>query len=184
MPFNAIFLGLWLTGVFYWVLSARGNKQTAYRLNPVWRILALLVLIAMFWSIRAIPAFYRQLYPATEALKWTGVAVCAAGVGFAIWARRTLGTNWSGSPTIKEGHELVEAGPYRYVRHPIYTGILVAVLGTGIASGQARHLLILAVVSALLWVELKVEESLMLRQFPQSYPDYRRRTKALIPFLL
>lgn len=185
MPYYAVILGLWLTGVVYWIISARGNKPTAYRLNPTWRILALLVLAGLFWAIRARPEFFsRRLYAPTETLRWTGALVCAAGVGLAIWARHTLGSNWSGSPTIKEGHELVETGPYRFVRHPIYTGILVAVIGTGIGSGQAKHLFILAVSAALLWVKLKVEESLMLRQFPQAYPDYMNRTKALIPFVL
>ncbi len=185
MPYRAIILGLWLTLVVYWIASAQGNKATAYRFNPVWRILAFLVLVGLFFAIRARPDFFRRpLYPPTETLRWTGVIVCAAGVGFAIWARHTLGTNWSGAPTIKEGHELVETGPYRYVRHPIYTGILLGIIGAGIGSGQTKHLFVLAVVAALLWIKLKVEESLMRRQFPQAYPDYMRRTKALIPFVL
>jgi protein-S-isoprenylcysteine O-methyltransferase Ste14 len=185
MPYTAIILGLWLIAVVYWIVSARGNKATAYRLNPVWRTLALLVLIGLFLAIRARPdIFTYSLYPATETLRWTGAVVCAAGVGFAIWARQTLGSNWSGNPTIKEGHELVEAGPYRLVRHPIYTGILVGLAGSGIGSGQVKHLVVLGVAAVLLWIKLKVEESLMLRQFPQAYPDYMKRTKALIPFVL
>ncbi len=100
MPYRAIIIGLWLTAVVYWIVSAGDNKPTAYRLNPVWRILALLVLLGLFFAVRARPDFFRrQLYPPTETLRWTGVLVCAAGVGFAIWARRTLGTNWSGNPT-------------------------------------------------------------------------------------
>jgi protein-S-isoprenylcysteine O-methyltransferase Ste14 len=185
MPYDAIILGLWLILVVYWIASAQGNKPTAYRFNPVWRILALLVIVGLFLAIRARPDFFhRRLYLPTETLRWTGIFVCAAGVGFAIWARHTLGTNWSGAPTIKEGHELVETGPYRYVRHPIYTGILFGIAGSGIGSGQIKHLFVLAIVAALLWIKLKVEESLMRRQFPQSYPDYMQRTKALIPFVL
>ncbi len=70
------------------------------------------------------------------------------------------------------------------MRHPIYTGILIGIFGTGIGSGQVKHLFVFAVSAVLLWIKLKVEESLMRRQFPQAYPGYMQRTKALIPFLL
>ena len=107
----------------------------------------------------------------------------ATGLAFAIWARHTLGRNWSGNPTVKEGHELVETGPYRLVRHPIYTGFLLAIAGTGIGRGQVRQLFIFGTAFVLLWAKLRIEESLMLRQFPQTYPGYMKRTKALVPFL-
>src|ERR1017187_7501034 len=102
----------------------------------------------------------------------------ATGLAFAIWARHTLGRNWSGNPTVKEGHELVETGPYRLVRHPIYTGFLLAIAGTGIGSGQVMQLFIFGTAFVLLWAKLRIEESLMLRQFPQTYPGYMKRTKA------
>ncbi len=184
MSFRALISTLWLILVAYWLYSARGNKPTAYRHNPVWRILALLGIASLILLFEAYPRyFHRQVFFPTYAGKAAGVAVCAAGVAFAIWARRTLGTNWSGNPTIKEGHELVEAGPYRLVRHPIYTGILFAMAGTGIGSGQVRHLVILGFALVVLCAKLRIEESLMLRQFPQAYPGYMRRTKALIPFV-
>jgi len=120
----------------------------------------------------------------TKTLEWAGITACATGVGFAIWARRTLGRNWSGGPQIKDGHELVTAGPYRLVRHPIYTGILLAILGTLIGSARVRELVILAVAVPGVCIKFSIEEKLMLRQFPQAYPEYKRRTKALIPFVL
>jgi protein-S-isoprenylcysteine O-methyltransferase Ste14 len=120
----------------------------------------------------------------TEASRVVGITACAAGVALAIWARHTLGKNWSGSPTIKEGHELIESGPYRYVRHPIHTGILLAVARAGLGSGQMKHPNSLGLALVTLWVKLRIEEALTLRQSPQAYPGYMRRKKALIPFIL
>ena len=185
MPYKWIIRAIWLAGVLYWILSATGNKATVYRTNPKWRIIALVALFLMFVLFGAFPRyFYQYLYFPTDAIRGAGVAVCAFGVGFAIWARRTLGTNWSGNPTIKEGHELIEAGPYRLVRHPIYTGILIGVLGTGIGSARVFNLYVFGVSAVGFWIKLKVEETLMRRQFPQAYPEYMKRTKALIPFIL
>lgn len=185
MPYGWIIRGLWLVGVIYWIVSATGNKATVYRTNPFWRIVALVVLALMFVLFDAFPLyFYHHLYSPDDPLRWVGVAVCAFGVGFAIWARHTLGRNWSGNPTIKEGHELIQSGPYRLVRHPIYTGIIIGVLGSGIGSGRIYNLYVLGASFVGFWIKLKVEEGLMLRQFPQAYPDYKKRTKALIPFVL
>jgi protein-S-isoprenylcysteine O-methyltransferase Ste14 len=176
---------LWLSLLAYWIFSARGNKPTVYRISPVWRTLSVLGIAAEVILIRAYPRFFRHhLYFPTPPYRAAGVIICAAGVAIAIWARHTLGTNWSGTPTIKEGHELAERGPYRLVRHPIYTGILLAMIGTGIGSAQTKHLFIIGLAVAILWTKLRIEESLMLRQFPQTYPDYMRRTKALIPFVV
>ncbi|HEY1765652.1 MAG TPA: isoprenylcysteine carboxylmethyltransferase family protein [Opitutaceae bacterium] len=185
MPYKWIIRAIWLVGVLYWLASATGNKATVYRTNPTWRIVALIALFLMFVLFDAFPMyFYHHLYFPSEAIRWVGAAVCAFGVGFAIWARRTLGTNWSGNPTIKEGHVLIQAGPYRVVRHPIYTGILIGILGTGIGSGRSFNLYVLGFSTVGFWIKLKFEETLMLRQFPQAYGEYKKRTKALIPFIL
>ncbi|MGH9393685.1 MAG: methyltransferase family protein, partial [Terriglobales bacterium] len=101
-----------------------------------------------------------------------------------VWARRSLGGNWSSSPTLKQGHELVQRGPYGYVRNPIYTALLLMLLGTCIFVGRARAALAIVLAVAGLWVKLKQEEALMERQFPDTYPPYRKRVKALIPYLL
>jgi protein-S-isoprenylcysteine O-methyltransferase Ste14 len=185
MSYTAAIAALWLLVIAYWVFSAWGNKPAAHRVNPAWRSLAGIGVIGLFVLFDAFPSFFhRQMYFPTEALRGAGIAVCAAGLAFAVWARHALGTNWSGTPMIKKGHELVEKGPYRLVRHPIYTGILIAVAGTGIGSGQLKHLFIAGAAAAVLWTKLRMEESLLLRQFPRAYPEYMRRTKALIPFVL
>ena len=85
---------------------------------------------------------------------------------------------------MKEGHELIEKGPYRFVRHPIYTGIVAACIGTALAIGEWRCILGLIVVLLGLALKVAQEERLMMATFPHAYPQYRRRVKALIPGLL
>jgi protein-S-isoprenylcysteine O-methyltransferase Ste14 len=185
MPYRHIYHGLWIFLAAYWIATASGNKPTAIRVNPGWRY-AVLGLIAVFIVlVFAYPQiFRRRVIPFSVINEWTGIALCAAGVAFAIWARRTLGRNWSGNPTIKEGHELIESGPYRFVRHPIYTGILTAMVGTLLGGGKVDQIIILVGSLTILWFKSRVEESLMMQQFPKAYPEYRKRTKALIPFIL
>ncbi len=183
--FHYIFVALWLTLVAYWVATAWGNKRTVYRTNSAWRLLALAAIVALGIGIKSYPEIFRvRLVRPSLPAAWAGVAICTAGIGYAIWARHTLGKNWSGNPTIKEGHELIEAGPYRYVRHPIYTGILLGIVGTGIARARVEDIAIFALAAVTLWIKLRIEESLMRGQFPKEYPEYMRRTKALIPFVL
>jgi protein-S-isoprenylcysteine O-methyltransferase Ste14 len=106
------------------------------------------------------------------------------GLVVTIWARRTLAGNWSSDVTFKQGHELVRRGPYRFVRHPIYTGLLVMGLGTAVNTGRLRCWLGIVVVGIGFWIKLKQEERLMLRHFPDEYPAYRKQVKALVPFII
>jgi protein-S-isoprenylcysteine O-methyltransferase Ste14 len=122
--------------------------------------------------------------PFTTWLPWLGPALTLAGIAFTIWARVLLGGNWSGNVTLKHGHELVVDGPYRWVRHPIYTGILVALAGTALALGEWRGVLALAIAAAALWRKLGLEEALMRGQFGDAYARYAERVPALIPFVL
>ena len=118
---------------------------------------------------------------------WTlalGALICASGLCFTIWARRILAGNWSSDVTFKQGHELVKTGPYRFVRHPIYTGLLTMCLGTAIEIGRLRCGLALPLMAAAFWIKLKQEERLMLRHFPDQYPAYQKHVKALIPYVV
>jgi len=185
MPYSHVFEGLWLLLAAYWIATAFGNKRAVYRSDPRKRLAALVLVAALVLAFRAYPGvFDRRIFPCNEAASWIGMALCAAGVAFAIWARRTLGANWSANPSIKEGHELIQCGPYRLARHPIYTGLLVAVLGTQLGGGRVRELVILVGSLVVAAKKIQVEEGLMVRQFPEAYPQYRNRTKALIPFVL
>jgi protein-S-isoprenylcysteine O-methyltransferase Ste14 len=105
-------------------------------------------------------------------------------MAFSFWARVLLAGNWSGSVTLKHGHELVVDGPYRWVRHPIYTGLLVALAGTALALGEWRGLLAIAIAAAALWRKLQLEEALMRGQFGDAYVRYAEHVPPLIPFVL
>lgn len=178
------FVALWLVWITYWTASAWGNKRTTEQLNPLWRILALVLAFTVYWAIRYDPEYFnRRLLEPSAARSLFGLALTASGVFLSIWARRILGTNWSANPMIKEGHELIQSGPYCWVRHPIYTGILLGILGTNVADARIRDVYIFALAAFMLLVKLKIEERFMLKQFPTLYPEYRKRTKALVPFV-
>ena len=107
----------------------------------------------------------------------------AAGLLFTVWARIHIGRNWSGTVTIKEGHELITSGPYAIVRHPIYAGLLLAFVGSGLARGEWRGVLAVVIAFLALWRKLRLEERWMREQFGPAYQAYSQRVAALIPFL-
>ena len=111
-----------------------------------------------------------------------GLVLLAVGLGFAMWARATIGRNWGAPMTRKDEPELVTSGPYRVVRHPIYSGILLAAVGTAV--GLSWWWLIVVVLAGLYFLySAMVEERYLTRQFPDTYPAYRCTTKMLIPFI-
>ncbi|KAA6459700.1 isoprenylcysteine carboxylmethyltransferase family protein [Acidobacteria bacterium AB60] len=118
---------------------------------------------------------------ANQPIQAAGLVITIAGCLVAIWARVTLGRNWSGRATVKAGHRLVVAGPYAFARHPIYSGLLMASVGTGLATGKVRCILGVVLIVLALAIKMSQEERLMLQTFPEAYPSYRRRVKALIP---
>ena len=117
-------------------------------------------------------------------MQWLAGILCIAGLAFCVWARATLGRNWSGTITLKEGHELIERGPYRLVRHPIYTGLLAMFLATALAFGHLGGVVAVILAFASFWIKLSEEEKLMLQQFPDQYRSYQQRVKCIIPFVL
>jgi protein-S-isoprenylcysteine O-methyltransferase Ste14 len=113
-----------------------------------------------------------------------GLALDLAGIGFAIWARLALGANWSGIvATTKEGHELVQTGPYAIVRHPIYAGILLAMIGTALTLGTLTGYIGLLAGFVAIMIRVDIEERLMGDQFHEAYEAYRRCTRKLVPFI-
>jgi protein-S-isoprenylcysteine O-methyltransferase Ste14 len=119
----------------------------------------------------------------SPALETVGLILFLSGLALAVWARIYLGRNWGMPMTQKDEPELVTSGPYRLVRHPIYSGILVAVLGTSLAT-DLYWLIAFAVMAAYFVYSSKVEERLLTASFPATYPSYRTKTKMLIPFVL
>ncbi len=127
---------------------------------------------------------FAKFIPRTLAEYWLGVATLSIGLSFSIWARRHLGTNWSGTVTVKVDHELIRTGPYRLVRHPIYTGILVGFLGTAISLSEWRGLAAVALVIIAFSLKIRLEEQWMTETFGDAYRRYCAEVKSLIPFVL
>jgi protein-S-isoprenylcysteine O-methyltransferase len=112
-----------------------------------------------------------------------GLALVICGVAFSIWARLTLGENWSGSATIKQDHTLVLRGPYRTVRHPIYSGLLIALFGSALQTGLVRGFCAVLICAIGFWLKVSIEERLLVQRFGEEYLRYRREVSALVPFL-
>ena len=116
-------------------------------------------------------------------LIWVSVVLLIAGQLFAVWARDILGRNWSGTVTVKEDHELIQTGPYRLVRHPIYTGLLLALTGSALAQDRWSSVLAVVLVFVSFWIKLLREEAWMRETFGEKYDAYCARTKRLVPFV-
>jgi len=183
-----IISGCWLIFVAIWVLAAVSTKGTVYREPRTQRlrywVLLVIAYLLMFYGRRLPYPLNLSIIPHVAPIAWTAAVLCVIGLAFAVWARVTLGRNWSGMVTLKEGHELVERGPYRFVRHPIYTGILTMFFATALAREHLSGFVGTLLMFASFWIKLRDEEKLMLQQFPERYADYRRRAKCIIPFLL
>ena len=177
----------WLVLAAYWaVMWSRAKPQAATHPDP-WsnfnRILLVISAIMLFSHRFDIGWLGYTVIPRCLAKALTGLAVTWVGVIYAIWARATLADNWSAQPTLKEGHELVVSGPYKITRHPIYTGILIAVLGTSIMVGLVRGFVALLITFIAFWHKSRYEEDLMNKQFPDQYPVYAQKVKKLIPWV-
>jgi len=176
---------LWLAWLAYWMVAAANVKAVRRREAFVTRFghVALSVLAAalLAWPDRWLPWLDERFLPPTMIAYWLGLLMLAVGIAFAVWARHDLGRNWSGTVTVKQDHELIRSGPYRLVRHPIYTGLLLAILGTAVAFGEWRGLLAFALLTGSLLLKLRIEERLMSESFPDEYARYRAEVPALIP---
>jgi protein-S-isoprenylcysteine O-methyltransferase Ste14 len=180
---------LWLALGLVWLVGALTVKRTERTQTSSSRMRHLALEVAAFFLVFGRipwPAWLAWRFVPEQSMptRWMGLALTAAGIGFAIAARLWIGRNWSGRVTIKEQHQLIQSGPYSLVRHPIYSGFLLALLGTAIVHGEIRGLVGFAL-AALGWVlKLRTEEAFLAQQFGDDYSDYKRRVKALVPFVV
>lgn len=178
----------WVVLIVFWLVAARFTSRAVKRQSPWGRALTIVAGALPYFLLftRAIRwgALGWRIIPASPSMTFAGVALTYAGVALAIWARAVLGKHWSGTVTIKEGHRLIRNGPYSVVRHPIYSGLILAVLGTALAVGELRGLAALAMILAVWLIKLRLEERFMMERFGGEYEDYRRHTWALVPFVL
>lgn len=182
--FGLIIGGLWLAWSIYWMTVARGDKAVA-RVEDVKSRLAYSIPIWVGFGLIVFPRLLRgwfitPLWPPQTLGFVIAVALVVAGLGFTIWARVHLAENWSVLVTVKEGHELIRTGPYGLVRHPIYTGIVTAVLGSAVLMDRPQAFAGFVMLAAGLIVKLRTEENFMEQQFGAAYLDYKSKVKALI----
>ena len=177
----------WVIVAAFWAISALSVKPTKERQPLPGRLLYLLLTVFAVLLINGTVGgiqLNRFVFAQTPGLGIVANVMVVLGLFLSIWARAVLGTNWSARVTLKENHELIQRGPYRVVRHPIYSGLLLMILGTVLVIGRLSGFLAFCVSICGLWFKLRQEEALMAKHFPETYPQYKSTTKALIPFIL
>lgn len=180
---------LWAAWALYWFIAAFSAKPVRRRESVASRLshyIPLLLAILLVVSPRFTGTVLgTRFLPRSEILFWIGAVLVLAGLLFAVAARRHLGGNWSGAVTLKQDHTLTRSGPYRFVRHPIYTGILLAFFGSSvIALGEWRGVVALALITAAFLRKIQIEERFLQEQFGDEYACYRKEVAALIPGLV
>ena len=180
-----LFAAPWAVFVAWWLVRAFGTARTERSEGPRQRAAHGVLLVAGTLFFVAGPASLRHpLWPRPLPRLCVALAVEVAGVAFAIWAREHLGRLWSGTVTLKEGHRIVQSGPYRFVRHPIYTGILLGLVGDVLVRGNVAALIGFALIAAGIARKMAIEEEMLGERFGAEYGDYRSKVAAIIPFIL
>jgi protein-S-isoprenylcysteine O-methyltransferase Ste14 len=169
----------------YWMVSARKLKAVKQRESTPERLQHMLPLVAAYVLLLTTGLDFgwlgRRFVPDAAALGVFAVALTGAGVAFAIWARWHLGENWSGTVTLKAGHELIRSGPYRSIRHPIYTGMLAAIIGTAVALGEVRGILACLIILAAFYRKARREERFLAQEFGEKFSAHVEHTGMFLP---
>jgi protein-S-isoprenylcysteine O-methyltransferase Ste14 len=175
----------WWAFLTYWIVSASRLKQVKSEETSSGRLLhigiMLVAIYLLFYTDFGISALDTRFVPYSPGIQYAGVALTWLGIAFAIWARYCIGANWSGRVTLKVDHQLIRSGPYAFVRHPIYTGLLVANAGAALFIGKWRCLAALAIFLVEMSRKALKEEKLMVSEFGDRYGEYRRQTGFLVP---
>lgn len=172
-----LWLGSWIAAIFL-------SRRVAARPLAV-QEMASLILPAIGFGLLgfgSLATHFTPLWNLPEGLGWVLATVCGAGLLVTWWARVTIGSLWSAAVSLKEGHSVVQSGPYRLVRHPIYTGLIIAALAHAIVIGQATNLTGALLLTVGFWLKARLEERFLSEALGASaYADYRRKTPMLIP---
>jgi protein-S-isoprenylcysteine O-methyltransferase Ste14 len=176
---------IWMFLCLYWLISALRMKAVKSRESLSKRlsyVLPLVIGLTLLFNIRAHYGWLGMRFaPDTTALAVTGVALTAAGVALAMWARYTLGENWSAAVSIRQDHELIRKGLYRTMRHPIYTGILLGLLGTVLVVGEVRGLLAFVIICTSFYYKARKEEAFLSREFGPNFDAHAKNTGMFLP---
>jgi protein-S-isoprenylcysteine O-methyltransferase Ste14 len=187
-PADILLLLLWAGFFAYWWTSALRNrtpiKRVPSRLGFLTGMAVPAGVILFAAGVLAPDLYTARVLPELLPVVIAGLLVTVLGIGFAIWARVHLGTNWSSRPAIRENHTITRTGPYAIVRHPIYTGILTGIFGTTIATGALLAFVSLFVIFVLFLIKIRMEEQFLYEEFGEEYERYRGEVKALVPWVV
>ena len=176
---------LWIAWLIYWFLSALRVRRNERGESVGQRLLTTLVLVVgaylIFAPVTPFGPLNTRFIPEAFGIRAVALTMIVAGLAITVWARRHIGQFWSARVMLKEGHELIQSGPYARVRHPIYSGIFLAMLGTALFVGEWRALLGTAIFFVGHWLKARREETLLATQFGPVYDEYRQRTGSLLP---
>lgn len=183
-PFGIV-TDLWTLFCLYWIISALQRKGVTKH-EPLHERLRHIVPMGfaaflLFDRHADFGWFGARFVPNLWSIMAIGVTLTAAGVALAIWARWRLGANWSSAVTIRQQHELICTGPYRWMRHPIYTGILLGLAGTALVVGEVRGLVGLALAAAAFYRKARKEETWLNQEFGASFEAHAKRTGMFLP---
>jgi protein-S-isoprenylcysteine O-methyltransferase Ste14 len=175
---------LWIAFVVYWSAAARNAAPAESAESPTSRAVHTRLLNAsLLLLFLPVPGLLWRFIPAGATIVGLGLGIQLLGFALAAWARRHLGRNWSGAVTVAVGHQLVRTGPYRLVRHPIYSAMFAMSIGTAVVSGELHALVGVLVLAAAYWRKIPIEERTLRTTFGADWDDYRRISWALIPGL-
>ena len=177
----------WIVLIAVWVVGALKTRRTESREPISSRIVSLALLILgyslVFGNVANFEFLGERFMPRTWLLRTTGVILTWVGIGIAIWARRHLGAYWSARVTIKENHQLIRTGPYARLRHPIYSGLGLAILGSVLVIDRWAGLLGFLLVETAYCIKARREESMLSAQFGEAFREHCRHTGFLFPKL-
>lgn len=177
----------WLVFIAYWLLAALKTQRTQKKESFAWRygimFIEVLGFFLVFGGDADIGILGRRIFPPNYDLGIAGIVLTWAGIALAIWARAHLGQYWSGRITIKEGHKLIRTGPYNRLRHPIYSGLDLAVVGSSLIIDHWRCVLGVSIIVLGFWIKAKREEAMLAGQFGDAFDEHRRFTGFLLPRL-
>lgn len=175
----------WIAFALYWAVGAFKTRATVRREPFLARYGVMLIEVIGFTLLFShdadIGVLSRHILTRTATTTMLGLALTWAGIGLAIWARYHLGQYWSGRITLKEGHELIRTGPYSRLRHPIYTGLVLAALGSALVIDRWRCAIGVGVILVGFVIKAKREEALLSGQFGDAFEEHRRHTGFLLP---
>jgi protein-S-isoprenylcysteine O-methyltransferase Ste14 len=178
----AVWIVVWTGAAFFVKRTKRKEPLRATLWERVPVIAGFVLLVAPYRAPHRVPAALTQRFLGEgPGLALFALALVVLGLLVAYWARVHLGRNWSGNVTVKEDHTLIRSGPYRWIRHPIYSGMTVALIGTALATGAPYGFIAMALILFGFLVRVGLEEALMRETFPGEYDDYSRHTARLIP---